>query len=131
MPSAQGKVVVVVEIGAMGRIVELVSIVVIAVAVGVGGRALLEHIAHFRLIALVVLVAWSILQIGALRRNYGAGGPNLGLRATRDVVFLVAALLAVAYVFAPARWSLGACIVSIEFGLIIELLEKLTPGQPA
>ncbi|HEV3157744.1 MAG TPA: hypothetical protein VGZ00_10400 [Candidatus Baltobacteraceae bacterium] len=113
----------------MSRIVEILSLLLIAVAIGVGGKSLLLHVAHFRTIALVVLAALALIQFAALRRGVGpARGTSISLN--RDVVFIAAIVLAFVYVTVPARWSSGACIVAIEFGLALELLGKFAPSIP-
>jgi hypothetical protein len=112
--------------------VEAACIIVIAIAVLVGGSSLLLEIGHFRAPASFALAFLAIVQLIAVRRNALAGGPHAQVRASRDVAFLAAIVAALIFVWSPARWSLGACIAGVEFGLVLELLARLVPeaGQP-
>ncbi len=49
------------------------------------------------------------------------------------VAYLIAATIAaIAFVYAPARWSIGAAVAGLEFALILELLVRIVPtSQPA
>jgi hypothetical protein len=109
------------------RLLEVASIVVIAVVVLIGGSSLLAEIGHFRAPASFALAFLAVVQFVAVRRNALAGGPHAQVRASRDVAFLAAIVAAFVFVWAPARWSLGACIAGVEFGLIMELLARLVP----
>ncbi|MGP6159349.1 MAG: hypothetical protein ACLPYS_17900 [Vulcanimicrobiaceae bacterium] len=99
----------------------------IAFAILIGGRSLLVEIAQFHAIAFVALLVIGAALLRNLGRNM-APRTSLGrFRASRDVAFLAALISALAFVFSPARWSLGACIAALEFALILELLAKLAP----
>jgi hypothetical protein len=97
----------------------------------IGGRAWVYDIAQFHGIAVSMLVILAIVVLYAFRRNYLAGGPNARLSATRDAAFLAAIGVAIAFVISPARWSLGATVVAVEFGLVIELLARIRPARPS
>jgi cytochrome c oxidase assembly factor CtaG len=92
-----------------------------------GGRALLFGIAQHHGLSLVVLAVLFILQMVALRRNHAQGGPLAPLRSTRDVAFLAAIVLAALVVASPQRWSIGATIIAVEIGLVLDILGRLTP----
>jgi hypothetical protein len=113
------------------RGLEIASIAVIAIAVLLGGSSLLAEIGHFRAPATFALSFLTIVQLVAVRRNALAGGPHAQVRASRDVAFLAAIVAALVFVWSPARWSLGACIAGVEFGLVMELLARLVPDAPA
>lgn len=112
------------------RTVEAAFIAAIALAVLIGGRSLLVEIARFGVPAALVLVAIGFAQTLALRRNFAAGGPLAGVRATRDVAFIAALIAAIAFVLVPARWSIGTCIVALEIALVLELMARFTPSPP-
>ena len=115
----------------MSRIVEILALVAIAAVIAAGGGPFLQNIAHWRGIGLVVLVALTIAQLGTLRRPGSSGDGVVGLRRTARVIFIASTLLAIAYVCVPARWSSGAAIVAVEFGLTLELLRRLAPESIA
>jgi hypothetical protein len=105
-------------------------IAVIMLAFLVGGRAWVYDIAQFHGVAVSMLVIVAIVVIYAFRRNFLAGGPTARLAATRDAAFLAAIGTAIAFVIVPARWSLGATVAGVEFGLIVELFARLRrPGS--
>jgi hypothetical protein len=110
-----------------GRTVEAVSIIAIAAAVLVGGRALLVQVAQFHGLALSVLGVLALLVLYAFRQNFRAGGALARIHATRDAAFLAAIAGAAAFVASPARWSLGATIVALEIGCAVELLSRFAP----
>jgi hypothetical protein len=112
------------------RTVEVASIAAIAVAVLVGGNALLVQIAQFHGLAISVLGVLALLVLYAFRQNFRAGGPLARIHATRDAAFLAAIAGAIAFVALPARWSLGATIVATEIGFAVELLARLAPASP-
>jgi hypothetical protein len=109
------------------RNVEIGSLILIAVAVLLGGRSLLVEIARFPVPAMVGLGIVGLLQLVAVRRNYLAGGAPAPVRVARDVAFLAAILAALAFVAYPARWSIGAAVSAALFGLAVELLVRFTP----
>ncbi len=85
------------------------------------------EIARHRTPASIVLVILAIAQIYALRRVVAARGPNTGIESSRSVAFIAATVAALFFVTSPARWSAGACIVAVEFGIVLELLSRLVP----
>jgi hypothetical protein len=107
--------------------IETISVVLIALAVLTGGRYLLGALVLHHVAATLVLVVLLIVQFLALRRNYAQDGSSVHIRATRDVAFLVTILLALALVASPQRWSIGATIAALEFGLVLDLLARFTP----
>jgi hypothetical protein len=107
--------------------IETISVVLIAAAVLVGGRSLLGSFVQHHVAAMLVLSGLLVLQFLALRRNYAEGGPAVRIRATRDAAFLAAVVLALILVASPQRWSIGATIVALEFGFILDLLARFSP----
>ncbi len=108
------------------RRVESVWIAVMALAVLLGGSALLQQVAQFRGLTISALVLLAIVIVYAFRRNYRAGVPSARLHAARDTAFLAAIVAAIAFVAGPARWSLGTAVAALEIGLMIELFVGLT-----
>jgi len=112
------------------RTVEAASILAIALAVLVGGNALLVQIAQFHGLTISVLGVLALLVLYAFRQNFRAGGSLARIHATRDAAFLAAIAGAIAFVALPARWSLGATIVAAEIGFAVELLARFAPAAP-
>jgi hypothetical protein len=113
-----------------GRGVEILCLAVIAVAVLVGGRSVLVQISHYHAPAAAGLALIGVALSFGLRRELVAGGPMARLRASSAVAFAAAIVSAIAFVLWPARWSLGAAIAALEFGLILELFARFAPGTP-
>ncbi len=111
------------------RTVEAVFIAVIMLAVLLGGGSWLANVARFHGLAVLALAAIAVLLVYAFRRNFLAGGPGVRISATRDAAFLAAIAAAIAFVVAPAKWSIGATIVALEMGLAIELLAHFAPAH--
>jgi hypothetical protein len=109
------------------RAIEIGSLIVIALGVLIGGKNVLVEITHFPIPAVIGLAVLGIAQVAALPRNYASGGPLARIRVSRDVAFVAAIVAAIAFVLFPARWSLGATISAVEFGLAIELLARFSP----
>jgi hypothetical protein len=109
------------------RVLEPALIVLVMVAFVFGGRAWVYDIAQFHGLSIWMLGVLAVLVLYAFRRTYLAGGPLARLRAARDGAFLAAIAAAIAFVVAPARWSLGATIVAVELGLAVELLCRCVP----
>jgi hypothetical protein len=101
------------------------------VAFLIGGRAWISNIAQFHGIAISMLVIVGVVVIYAFRRNFLAGGPMARLTAARDTAFLAAIAAAIAFVASPARWSIGATVAAVEFGLLVELLTRIRPARPS
>jgi hypothetical protein len=113
--------------GRFERVLEVTSLVVIAIAILLGGRLLLLNLLQFRAVAALVLLVVFVAQLAALRRRVAVRGYDNGVRATRDVIFLVASLLALIELLSPQRWVVGAAVAAAEFGVVCELLARLVP----
>lgn len=113
------------------RFIEMLAIIVTAVAILLGGPALLIALEHQRPAAAGALLLLAAMQLGALVRNRRSRGATAGLRSTRDLLFVIAASFAFVFVVAPARWALGSTIASIEFALVLELLAAVRPIVPS
>lgn len=111
------------------RALEATFIGIIAIAILIGGRSLLVEIAQFHAIAFIVLLAIGAALLRNLGRNMAPRTPLGRFRATRDIAFAAAVITALAFVFSPARWSMGACIAALEFALVLELLGRLAPDS--
>ncbi len=112
----------------MSRAIEIGSVLLISLAVLLGGRIFLLDLTHYRGPALLVLAVLLFAQTLGLRRNYAEGGAMVRIRATRDVAFIAAIIFAFFVVLSPQRWSIGADIVAVEIGLILEMLSRFTPA---
>lgn len=104
----------------------MLFLAIMALAILVGGQFLLLEIARFHGLAISVLGVLAIFVLYAFRRNFLAGGPQIRLAAARDGAFLAAIASAISFVAVEAKWSLGAAIVAIEVGLVVELLARFT-----
>lgn len=111
------------------RAVEVASIVVIGLAILAFGWALLQNLARFRVASSVVLGIVAMAQALALRRSF-AGGQSDRVRSTRDVALMTAILIAFTYVLSPQRWAIGACVATLEFAIVFELLARFVPPPP-
>ncbi len=104
------------------RLIEIVSLAIIAVLVALGGKLVLANLATHRLvaaIAIVVLVAGAAL---ALRRAYRDPGDDTRVIITKYVAYLVTAVLALADILAPAKWIPGSCIAAAEVALVFDMI---------
>jgi hypothetical protein len=110
------------------RAVEIASIVVIGLAVLLAGWPLLENLARYRVPSVALLLVLAGAQAFALRRNAAAGGSASRIRATRDVAFVGAILVALAFVLSPHRWAIGASVSLVEFAIVLELLARFAPS---
>lgn len=110
------------------RALETAFLVIIMIAIVVGGKAWLWQIATFGWVSLIVLIGLAFVIVVAFRRDFLAGGPLARIHATRDAAFLAAIAGAIAFVLERARWSLGATIVALECALAIELLAGAVPA---
>lgn len=111
----------------MSARIEMLSVILIAVAVLLGGRAFLADLAQQQGVVQSVLLFLLFAQGAALRRNFAQGGVQVRVRVTRDVAFIAAIILAFAVVTVPQRWSIGATIVAVELGLALEVLSRIAP----
>jgi hypothetical protein len=112
----------------VSRAVELTSIVVIGLCLLAFGWLLLQNLTHFPGPSSALLVAVAVLEFFSLRSNAMAEGSQHRVRASRDAAFLVASLLALAFVLSPQRWMIGACVSMVEFGILLELLARTAPA---
>jgi hypothetical protein len=110
---------------------EVASLAAIALAILLGGNSLLNQIARspFHGIAIVLLAGIGFALVLAMRRSIAAGGELARLRASRDIAFIASLAAAIAFIALPARWSFGACIAALEFGLVLEIISRLAPGR--
>lgn len=104
---------------------ELVSTVVIALCVIVGGRAVLATCALFAGPASMLLFVLALVQGAALVRSVRRKTPVARIEASRNITALVAELFAIVAVLTQASWSVGATIAAVEFALILEVMRLL------
>jgi hypothetical protein len=104
------------------RLVEIGSLAVLAVMIAAGGKAVLANLAAHRAIAAIAFVTLIAAAVVALRRAYRASGDDLRIVITKYVAYLVAALLALWEVLAPAKWIPGSCIAAIEVALVFDMI---------
>jgi hypothetical protein len=109
------------------RNIEVFFLVVMAIAVLIGGPALLVQLVVFKSLAVVILTIFGVFIIYAFRQSYRANRPGARLAATRDTAFLATIGAAIAFIISPARWSLGAAVVGFEIGIIVEIIARFAP----
>jgi len=109
-----------------GRIVEIVSLLVIAFAVAIGGRALLLMMMRFRLPSIVVLVVIIAGTIGSIRRSY-RDAAFARLLVSKALTYFAAVALALWLLAAPQRWLYGATIAATEIAIALELVVAIRP----
>ena len=112
------------------RALETGSLVLIGVAVMLGGGALLAELSRLRPSAVIGLVVVGVALLAGLTRGLALRGPAARLRVSRDVAFVASVISAIAFVASPARWSLGASIAAFEFGIVLELFGRFAGQTP-
>jgi hypothetical protein len=104
------------------RYVEIASLAVIAILVAVGGKLVLANLATHKAIAaaaIAVLIAGAAV---ALRRTYRTPNDETRIVVTKYVAYLVAAILALWDLLAPAKWLPGSCIAAVEVALVFDII---------
>jgi hypothetical protein len=112
------------------RAIEIASIVVIGLAILTFGWALLQNLARFRVASAVALGIVALAQAFALRQGVALTGGSARIRSTRDVALMAGILIALTYVLSPQRWAIGACVTTLEFAIVLELLARFAPAPP-
>ena len=110
--------------------VEIASVAAIALAILVGGQALLANLARFPFASASLLAVVAVLAVASLWRERRLG-TLIPVRAARDSGFVAAAVLALLYVLSPQRWSLGAAVAMVEFALALELVAMIAARRAA
>lgn len=106
-----------------GDLTEAASLVVMAVVLALGGRALLAQL-HAYAPAAVVLIGFGLLAFSiAIRRSYRAGSADR-LGVTVKIAYVTGLALALAAVAFPARWSVGASIAALELALAFDVFTR-------
>ncbi|MGH7747349.1 MAG: hypothetical protein ACREQ5_21715, partial [Candidatus Dormibacteria bacterium] len=113
-----------------GRIAELAFLIAIVLAVAVGGRGLLVGLAGHAGYAEFLLGVLFLFELSLLRRHTADRSSAGRIALARDLAFVAATCGALAFVLAPAAWSLGTCIAALEVGLVVAVLERLAPAGP-
>jgi hypothetical protein len=104
------------------RWVEIVSLVVIAFIVAAGGKIVLANLATHKTFAAVAIALLIVGAAVALRRTYRLPNDETRIVITKYVAYLVAALLALWDVLAPAKWIPGSCIAAAEVALVFDMI---------
>ena len=108
------------------QIIEGVALGAIALALALGGRALLAQLHGFAPAAVALLGAGVVLTSLSLRNLYLSRGADR-LAITLRIAYLTGLILATWAVAAPASWNSGASIAMLEFALVFDLLSRLSP----
>ncbi len=105
-----------------GRVIEVASLATIAALVAVGGKLVLANFATHRGIAAAAIALLIAGAAVALRRAYRAPTDETRIIITKYVAYLVAAILALLDVLAPAKWIPGSCIAAAEVALVFDMI---------
>jgi len=101
-------------------LIEGLALVVIAVCITGGGRALLAELHIFAAAAFVLLGLTVIALIASMRRVHTR------IETTVRAAYLTGVLLAVLAVIVPARWSYGSAIAMIDIAIVFDLFTRFT-----
>jgi hypothetical protein len=104
------------------RLGEIVALSAISIMVAAGGKLVLANLGTHRAIAAVVIAVLIAGSSGALRRAYRQPGDQTRIVITKYVAYLVAAVLALWDVLAPAKWIPGSCIAAAEVALVFDII---------
>jgi hypothetical protein len=104
------------------RLGEIASLAVIAILVAVGGKVVLANLATHKAIAALAIVAVIGTAAFALRRSYRSPNDETRIVITKYVAYLVAAILALWDVLAPAKWIPGSCVAAAEVALVFDII---------
>ncbi|HTX02374.1 MAG TPA: hypothetical protein VMD07_01735 [Candidatus Acidoferrales bacterium] len=99
-------------------LVEGLALLVIAVGITAGGRALLAELHMFEIPAFVLLGLTVIALIASMRRV------DSRLAITVRAAYLTGVLLAIVAVIFPARWSFGSSIAMIDIAIVFDLFAR-------
>ncbi|MGH7716301.1 MAG: hypothetical protein ACREML_09930 [Vulcanimicrobiaceae bacterium] len=97
---------------------EGLALVVIAVGITVGGRAMLRELHIFEAPAFVLLGLTVIALIASMRRV------DSRLAVTIRAAYLTGVILAIIAVIFPARWSSGSAISMIDIAIVFDLFTR-------
>jgi hypothetical protein len=104
------------------RLGEIVALSAIAIMVAAGGKLVLANLGTHRAIAAAVIALLIVGASVALRRVYRLPGDQTRIVITKYVAYLVAAVLALWDVLAPAKWLPGSCIAAAEVALVFDII---------
>jgi hypothetical protein len=111
-------------------ILEVGSLIVIAIAIALGGRALLATLHGFGAAALVGLAIAAIGLVASMRRLSAVDGIDR-LELTRRATYLCAVVLAVWGILALTRAAVGATLAMLELALVFDIVTRLSPRREA
>ena len=101
---------------------EIAALVAIALVVAAGGKVLLANLVTHKEIAGLAIAVLIAGTLAALRRAYRAPSDESRVAVTKYVAYLVAAILALWDVLAPAKWIPGSCIAAAEAALVFDII---------
>jgi hypothetical protein len=104
------------------RFGEIAALSAIAIMVAVGGRLVLANLGTHREIAALTLAVLIAGASVALRQAYRRPSDESRIVITKYVAYLVAAILALWDVLAPAKWIPGSCIAAVEVALVFDII---------
>jgi hypothetical protein len=107
---------------AKSRFGEIAALSVLAILVALGGKLVLANLGTHRAIAALAIVVVIAGSSVALRQAYRLPGDETRIVITKYVAYLVAAILALWDVLAPAKWIPGSCIAAAEVALVFDII---------
>ncbi|MGD0475483.1 MAG: hypothetical protein ABSB70_20030 [Candidatus Velthaea sp.] len=104
------------------RFGEIAALGVIALLVAYGGRLVLTNLGTHRGLAAAAIVLIIVGSSVGLRRAYRLPSDETRIVITKYVAYLVAAVLALWDVLAPAKWVPGSCIAAAEVAIVFDII---------
>jgi hypothetical protein len=106
----------------MQRKGELIALGAIAVLIAIGGRTLLVSLGSNKIGGALVGVALIALALRDLRAAYDPAALDARVEVTKAGAYLIAAVLVLWAILAPARWVFGSCIVAAEVAVVFDII---------
>ncbi len=104
------------------RLIEILSLAVIALLIAKGGKAVLANLATHKAVAALAIAVLIVGAALALRRTFSAPDDETRIVITKYVAYLVGAALALWDVLAPAKWLPGSCVAAVEVALVFDII---------
>jgi ABC-type Fe3+-siderophore transport system permease subunit len=101
---------------------EIAALAAISIMVAFGGKLVLANLSTHRAAAAAAIAILIAVASVALRRVYRFPNDETRIVITKYVAYLVAAILALWDVLAPAKWIPGSCIVAAEVALVFDII---------
>jgi hypothetical protein len=115
----------------MQRKGELIAMGAIAVLVAIGGRTLLVSLGHEKVWGALLGVALIALAVRELRAAYDPAAVDARVEVTKAGAYLIAAVLVLWAILAPARWVFGSCIVAAEVAIVFDIITLAARSRTA